>query len=229
MFNEKLTGFAREHHTNPEIIAAMKELKEIYESLKHFPGKHNQEDHAWNAGISTDSKKKRRSSPRSSSLSSFRRSNFASRYTRKNNQTQGISSAFEASAAASAQSRALGVVNPLALMKAVTVAAGLLQSWSNKFKNALLEPSDKLAKQLAKEFEKLSKTITELGQKLGEDTVAQNVYKSIIKSYQETLITNIPQTKDIFEKYSLYDENTPDKKMADKVEQTIAETKKEAE
>lgn len=228
MFNEKLNGFARNKQVNQEIISAMKELKEIYESLKHFPGKHNQEDHAWNAGIQTSSKKKRNSSSRSS-LSSYRRNKFTNRYTRKNSDTQGISSAFEASTAASAQSRTLGIVNPLALMKAVTVASGLLQSWSNKFKNALLEPTDKIAKQLAKEFEKLSKTIAELGQKLGDDTVAQNVYKSIIKSYQETIISNIPQTKDIFDKYSLYDENTPDKKMADKVEQTIVESKKEAE
>lgn len=229
MFNEKLTGFASDGPSKKEeIVAALKELKEIYESLKHFPGKHNQEDHAWNAGISSDKKKKSPSSARKTSISSFRRSAFSKRYAKKN-AGGGVSSPFEAASAASEQSRTLGIKNPIALMQAVTVAANLLRSWSDKYKTAIAQSESKVSSQLAKEFEKLSKTITELGKKLGDDTVAQNVYKSIMKSYQETIEQSIPQTKEIFAKYSLYDENTPDKKMAKKVEQTIAETQKEAE
>jgi hypothetical protein len=240
MFNEKLTGFSSDGQVNnksivdqakSEIIATMKELQEIYESLKHFPGKHNQEDHAWNAGISNSKKKRTSGSGGSgrSSLSSFRRSAFNKRYTRKTDSSGGISSPFEAVSAASAQARTLGVTNPLALIKAVTVASNLLRSWSDKYKAALSLSESKVAGQLAKEFEKLSKTISDLGKKLGDDTVAQNVYKSIMKSYQDSIMTSIPETKAIFEKYSLYDESTPDKKMAKKVEQTIVETQKEAE
>jgi hypothetical protein len=238
MFNEKLTGFCSDDKSHnkstfdqvkAEIVSTMKELQGIYESLKHFPGKHNQEDHAWNAGISNSKKKRSSGGSGKSSLSSFRRSAFGARYNRKLQTEDGISSPFEASSAASAQSRALGIKNPLALMKAVTVASNLLRSWSQKYKLALMESDDKIAKKLANEFEKLSNTIVDLGQKLGDDTVAQNVYKSIIQSYQDSIMKTIPETKEVFDKYSLYDENKPDKKMAKKVEQTIVDSKKEAE
>jgi len=233
MFNEKLTGFSSEIHKNKEhtseIIVALKELKDLYESLKHFPGKHNQDDHAWNAGVQISSKKKKPSSSRSgTSLLSKRRNSFNRRYTRKN-ESSGVSSPFEAISAASAQARMLGATNPIALMQAVTVSTNLLRSWSDKYKTAIAQSDTKVANKLAKEFEMLSKKIADLGKKLGDDSVAQNIYQSIIQSYQESIMKSIPETKDVFAKYSLYDKNTPDKKMAKKVEQTILESKKEAE
>ena len=224
MFNKSLTGFAY-NNVEPdkeEILSVTKELKEVYEKLKHFPGKHDQFDHAWNAGMENPYKKKRPSSG-----SSSRKPKSAGTLQKKTG--TGIASPFEASRAAMNQARTLGAKNPLSLTKAVSKASMMLRSWSDKFRTALTTKDDKLKEQVTREFKDLSQTLASLSDSLSGDVVAQNSFKAIVQSYQDTIAMITPEIKDIFSSYSLYEKDTPDVKLANKVENKIDESNKKTE
>ena len=224
MFNQKLTGFADEKQPVEENqikkIAVLKELNDIYTRLKHMPGKHNQEDHAWNAGLSSaDKKKKKRSGSRGGS----------SRGIRSDKKSIGIISPFEASRAAANQARTLGVKNVVGLTRAVTAGTNALRAWSDKFRAAISMGDENLKKQVVEGFKELSQYLTALNKSLEGDTVAQNSFKAIVQSYQETIQSISPETKNVFESYPLYEADTPDAKIASAVGQEIdknAESKK---
>lgn len=224
MFNKSLNGFVSENEERKlqEIISVSKELRDVYEKLKHFPGKHDQFDHAWNAGMVNPYKKKKPSSG-----SSSKRSRGAKVLNR--NQAKGIASPFEASRAAMSQGRTLGVKNPVALAKAVSKASMMLRSWSDKFRAALANNDTKLKEQVTQEFKTLSKELSALSESLSDDTVAQNSFRAIIQSYQDTLSMITPEFKDIFSSYSLFEKDTPDAKLAKKVEEKIDESNKKTE
>lgn len=219
MFNQSLTGFASSEQTektSDEKIAVIKELSEIYTQLKHFPGKHNQEDHAWNAGLVRSDKKKR------SSTSSGKRSASERKST-------GISSPFEASRAAANQARTLGVKNVVGLTRAVTSATTALRAWSDKFRTAISMGDESLKKQVVAGFKDLSQFLTKLNESLDGDSVAQSTFQAIVQSFQETIQAISPETKKVFADYPLYEANTPDAKIASAVGQEIdknAESKK---
>lgn len=219
MFNQSLTGFAsleQTEKTSDEKIAVIKELSEIYTQLKHFPGKHNQEDHAWNAGLVRSDKKKR------SSTSSGKRSASERKST-------GISSPFEASRAAANQARTLGVKNVVGLTRAVTSATTALRAWSDKFRTAISMGDESLKKQVVAGFKDLSQFLTKLNESLDGDSVAQSTFQAIVQSFQETIQAISPETKKVFADYPLYEANTPDAKIASAVGQEIdknAESKK---
>lgn len=219
MFNQSLTGFASPEQTEnltDEKVAVLKELSEIYTQLKHFPGKHNQEDHAWNAGLVRSDKKKR------SSTSSGKRSASERKST-------GISSPFEASRAAANQARTLGVKNVVGLTRAVTSATTALRAWSDKFRTAISMGDEGLKKQVVDGFKDLSQFLTKLNESLAGDSVAQSTFQAIVQSFQETIQAISPETKKVFADYPLYEANTPDAKIASAVGQEIdknAESKK---
>ena len=219
MFNQSLTGFASPEQTEnltDEKVAVLKELSEIYTQLKHFPGKHNQEDHAWNAGLVRSDKKKR------SSTSSGKRSASERKST-------GISSPFEASRAAANQARTLGVKNVVGLTRAVTSATNALRAWSDKFRTAISMGDEGLKKQVVDGFKDLSKFLTKLNESLAGDSVAQSTFQAIVQSFQETIQAISPETKKVFADHPLYEANTPDAKIASAVGQEIdknAESKK---
>ena len=219
MFNQSLTGFASPEQTEnltDEKVAVLKELSEIYTQLKHFPGKHNQEDHAWNAGLVRSDKKKR------SSTSSGKRSASERKST-------GISSPFEASRAAANQARTLGVKNVVGLTRAVTSATTALRAWSDKFRTAISMGDEGLKKQVVDGFKDLSQFLTKLNESLDGDSVAQSTFQAIVQSFQETIQAISPETKKVFADYPLYEANTPDAKIASAVGQEIdknAESKK---
>lgn len=219
MFNQSLTGFASPEQTEnftDEKVAVLKELSEIYTQLKHFPGKHNQEDHAWNAGLVRSDKKKR------SSTSSGKRSASERKST-------GISSPFEASRAAANQARTLGVKNVVGLTRAVTSATNALRAWSDKFRTAISMGDEGLKKQVVDGFKDLSQFLTKLNESLAGDSVAQSTFQAIVQSFQETIQAISPETKKVFADHPLYEANTPDAKIASAVGQEIdknAESKK---
>lgn len=219
MFNQSLTGFASPEQTEnstDEKVAVLKELSEIYTQLKHFPGKHNQEDHAWNAGLMRSDKKKR------SSSSSGKRSANQKKST-------GISSPFEASRAAANQARTLGVKNVVSLTRAVTSATTALRAWSDKFRTAISMGDEGLKKQVVDGFKDLSQFLTKLNESLAGDSVAQSTFQAIVQSFQETIQAISPETKKVFADHPLYKANTPDAKIASAVGQEIdknAESKK---
>lgn len=220
MFNQSLTGFASPEKTDKtdEKIAVLKELNQIYTQLKHFPGKHNQEDHAWNAGLKRSDKKKRPS-----------KSSGSSKFSRSDKKSAGISSPFEASRAAANQARTLGVKNVVGLTRAVTSATTALRAWSDKFRTAISMGDDNLKKQVVDGFKDLSQFLTKLNDSLQGDVVAQNTFKAIVQSFQETIQAISPETKNVFSSYPLYEANTPDAKIASAVGQEIdknAESKK---
>ena len=215
-------------HNKDEIIAVLKELKDIYEKLKHFPGQHNQEDHAWNAGLSADDEpKSKKSSPQNPLLSMKRRNKYQA--NRKNPFINGISSPFEAMKIAANQARVLGVVSPLTLLQAILKAANLLRDWVDKFKAAISTNDTKNAKKISEEFKKVSAEIAKISEQLQKDAVAQNIFKSIMQSYQNNLERMFPQLKSVIKDHPLYDKNTPDAKMAKKVEEKINQSKKDSE
>ena len=211
MFNKSLTGFASteqtENNTN-EKIAVLKELNEIYTQLKHFPGKHNQEDHAWNAGLKLTDKKKKPSKS-------------GGKPSKSDKKSTGISSPFEASRAAANQARTLGVKNVVGLTRAVTAGTNALRAWSDKFRTAISMGDDDLKKQVVDGFKELSQFLTSLNDSLSDDVVAQNTFKAIVQSYQETIQSISPETKNVFASYPLYEANTPDAKIASAVGQEI--------
>ena len=219
MFNQSLTGFVSSEQpekTFDEKVAVLKELREIYTQLKHFPGKHNQEDHAWNAGNTGASKKKRPSKSSGTRFASYKKST-------------GISSPFEASRAAANQARTLGVKNVIGLTRAVTSATTALRAWSDKFRTAISMGDDNLKKQVVNGFKDLSQFLTKLNDSLAGDSVAQSTFQAIVQSFQETMQAISPETKKVFLDYPLYEANTPDAKIASAVGQEIdknAENKK---
>jgi hypothetical protein len=221
MFNQSLTGFASPEQTEnltDEKVAVLKELGEIYTHLKHFPGKHNQEDHAWNAGLVRSDKKKRPS-----------KSGGSGRPSRSEKKSNGISSPFEASRAAANQARTLGVKNVVGLTRAVTSATTALRAWSDKFRTAISMGDENLKKQVVDGFKDLSQFLTKLNESLKNDSVAQSTFQAIVQSFQETIQAISPETKKVFADYPLYKSNTPDAKIASAVGQEIdknAESKK---
>lgn len=206
MFNKQLNGFAREQIVPAnETITVLKELTEIYERLKHMPGKHNQEDHAWNAGL--ESKKKRSSSKPSK---------------RVDRKSTGISSPFEATRYAANQARNLGVKNTVALTKAITSGTNALRMWSDKFRAAVSTGDQELKKQVVSGFKELSTYLTQLSESLAGDAVSQNIFRAIIQSYQETIAGLSPESAKVFSDYPLYESDTPDAKIANTVGNEIS-------
>lgn len=199
----------------------LSELIEIYQSLKHFPGKHNQEDHAWNAGMGQNKKKKKRVREAYKPIPS-RRNKFFRQNINSSKNSSGIISPFEAVKYGASQSRILGATNPARLMKAISTSSQALRTWSDQFKAALTTPSSGDQKKISKDFKKLSKQIASLSNSLGENTVEQNIFKTIMQSYQNTITKIMPETQKIFQENPLYDTNTPDAKMAKQVELTIS-------
>lgn len=218
MFNKTLTGFIRENNNdNTEKIAVLKELQDVYEKLKHYPGKHNQFDHAWNAGLVLTNKKR---SSRTSPLSKMRKNKFNAALIEKK-VYGGINSPFEATRAASAQARQLGSSDPVKLVAAVNKAAQMLRKWTDKFRSALAINDEKLQKEVIAEFKQLSKDLEALSSSLGDDAVGKNVFNAIIQSYQDTVSFITPEIKNVFKNNSLTDKNTPDAAMAKRVENEI--------
>ena len=214
-----------------ELIDTITELKDIYEKLKHFPGKHNQDDHAWNAGMAS---KKKRSRSRSSGYSS--RSGGVSaivrnarRYSfRQNAKTSGgVLSPMEATANAASQARTLGISNPSVLLSAITRASTILRFWADEYKTALSQGNAGDAKKIAQKFKDLSKQISQLSDSLKTDAIAQNTFNAIITSYQGMIMNTIPESKKVFQDYPIYDKKTPDEKMAKTVQEQIAESRKQ--
>lgn len=227
MFNTQLNGFENNLDNtkllgNVEHIAVLKELSEIYERLKHMPGKHNQEDHAWNKG--NESKKKRKRSkyrPRSSySIASNSSKNFSNSFANSPRRF-GISSPFEAARAAANQGRTLGVKNIVGLMKAVTSGTTMLRQWADKFRTVMSMGGKELTDDVVSGFKKLSKDLTKLSESLSDDIVAQNAFRAIVQSFQDNMVITNPEVKQIFSDYPLYETDTPDAKIANKVEDTI--------
>jgi hypothetical protein len=215
-------------HNKQEMIAVIKELQEIYEKLKHFPGQHNQDDHAWNAGLEGDDVKKvKKTSPQNPLLSMKRRNKYQA--NRKNSLMNGIASPFEATKIAANQARVLGVINPLTLLQAILKASNLLRDWVDQFKTAISSKDNKDAKKISAQFKKVSAEIAKISEQLQKDAVAQNIFKSIMQSYQNNLEKIFPQLKEILKDFPLYDKNTPDAKMAKKVEEKINQSTKESE
>jgi hypothetical protein len=225
MFNEKLNGFAKDlPEKNKEQINeqldVLKELSEIYERLKHFPGKHNQEDHAWNKGnMSKKKRKPSKSRPRYGSSSQNSRSSKTSAGSFLRG--VGISSPFEASRAAANQGRTLGVKNIVGLMKSVTTGTTMLRQWADKFRTAMSMGDEKLKQEVVDGFKKLSKELTKLSDSLSDDIVAQNAFRAIVQSFQDNMTITNPEVGKIFADYPLYESNTPDAKMASEVGTTI--------
>ena len=225
MINEKLNGFAKDlPEKNKEQINeqldVLKELSEIYERLKHFPGKHNQEDHAWNKGnMSKKKRKPSKSRPRYGSSSQNSRSSKTSAGSFLRG--VGISSPFEASRAAANQGRTLGVKNIVGLMKSVTTCTTMLRQWADKFRTAMSMGDEKLKQEVVDGFKKLSKELTKLSDSLSDDIVAQNAFRAIVQSFQDNMTITNPEVGKIFADYPLYESNTPDAKMASEVGTTI--------
>lgn len=212
-----------------ELIDTISELKDIYEKLKHFPGKHNQDDHAWNAGMQS---KKKRSTSRSSGGSSSQggpsslfRNNRRYSFRRNSKTSGGILSPMEATANAASQARMLGISNSNLLLSSITRASILLRSWADEYKTALSQNDTNDAKKIAKKFQDLSKQISKLSDGLKSDAIAQNTFNAIITSYQGAIVNMIPESKDVFKNYPIYDKKTPDAKMAKTVEEQIAESR----
>jgi len=207
MFNNTLTGFDQNpispQKNESEKISVLKELQEIYVRLKHMPGKHNQEDHAWNAGNEASTKKKR-SKP-------------SKRFGKSDKKSVGISSPFEASRAGAQQARQLGVKNVVGLTRAITAGSNALRAWSDKFRAAVSMGDEALKKQVVDGFKELSAYLTKLNDSLEGDVVAQNTYRAIIQSYQDTISSLSPESKKVFADYPLYAANTPDAKIANTV------------
>lgn len=225
MFNEKLNGFAKDLPEKDkeqinEQLDVLKELSEIYERLKHFPGKHNQEDHAWNKGnMSKKKRKPSKSRPRYGSSSQNSRSSKTSAGSFLRG--VGISSPFEASRAAANQGRTLGVKNIVGLMKSVTTGTTMLRQWADKFRTAMSMGDEKLKQEVVDGFKKLSKELTKLSDSLSDDIVAQNAFRAIVQSFQDNMTITNPEVGKIFADYPLYESNTPDAKMASEVGTTI--------
>jgi len=207
-----------------EIEKIVFELNDIYQTLKHFPGKHNQEDHAWNAGMG-DNKKKRTKKKRnysSPSFSSARRTNLLKRnYSFNSKNNTGIISPFEAVKFGANQSRVLSANNPKKLLTAISISTQELRKWSDEFKAALSSPEKGDETKLSNDFKVLSKKISQLNDSLNNDIIEQNIFKAIMQSYQNSISQLIPETQKIFNENPLYDKNTPDIQMAKKVESTI--------
>jgi len=225
MFNEKLNGFAKDlpQKNNEQIdekLNVLKELSEIYERLKHFPGKHNQEDHAWNKGnMSKKKRKPSKSRPRYGSSSQNSRSSKTSSGSFLRG--VGITSPFEASRAAANQGRTLGVKNIVGLMKSVTTGTTMLRQWADKFRTAMSMGDEKLKQEVIDGFKKLSKELTKLSDSLSNDIVAQNAFRAIVQSFQDNMTITNPEVGKIFADYPLYESDTPDAKIASKVGTTI--------
>jgi hypothetical protein len=225
MFNEKLNGFAKDlpQKNNEQIdeeLNVLKELSEIYERLKHFPGKHNQEDHAWNKGNTSKKKRKpSKSRPRYGSSSQNSRSSKTSSGSFLRG--VGITSPFEASRAAANQGRTLGVKNIVGLMKSVTTGTTMLRQWADKFRTAMSMGDEKLKQEVVDGFKKLSKELTKLSDSLSNDIVAQNAFRAIVQSFQDNMTITNPEVGKIFADYPLYESDTPDAKIASKVGTTI--------
>jgi len=225
MFNEKLNGFSKDlpQKNNEQIdeeLNVLKELSEIYERLKHFPGKHNQEDHAWNKGnISKKKRKPSKSRPRYGSSSQNSRSSKTSSGSFLRG--VGITSPFEASRAAANQGRTLGVKNIVGLMKSVTTGTTMLRQWADKFRTAMSMGDEKLKQEVVDGFKKLSKELTKLSDSLSNDIVAQNAFRAIVQSFQDNMTITNPEVGKIFADYPLYESDTPDAKIASKVGTTI--------
>lgn len=200
-----------------EKIAILKELQEVYEKLKHYPGKHNQFDHAWNAGLVLANKKR---APRSSPLSKMRKNKYNAAAVNKK-VYGGVNSPFEATRAASSQARQLGSSDPIKLVAAVNKASQMLRKWTDKFRSALAINDEKLQKEVIAEFKQLSKDLEELSSSLGDDTVGKNIFKAVLQSYQDTVSFITPEIGKVFKNNSLTDKNTPDAAMAKRVENEI--------
>jgi hypothetical protein len=225
MFNEKLNGFAKDllkknDEQMNEQLNVLKELSEIYERLKHFPGKHNQEDHAWNKG-NMSKKKRKPSKSRPGGSSSVRNSRSSKTSAGSFLRGVGISSPFEASRAAANQGRTLGVKNIVGLMKSVTTGTTMLRQWADKFRTAMSMGDEKLKQEVVDGFKKLSKELTKLSESLSDDIVAQNAFRAIVQSFQDNMSITNPEVKKIFADYPLYESDTPDAKIASQVGTTI--------
>lgn len=214
MFNKKLTGFLGvENDSIEEKVSIINELSNVYEKLKHYPGKHNQHDHAWNAGLVLVSKKR---APKNSPLYSMRRNKFnEKRVDRKLN--GGVNSPFEAARTAASQGRQLSASDPVKLVAAVTKASDMLRRWADKFRSALAINDEKLKKEVVAEFKNLSKELSAIAESLSNDSVAQNIFKAIIQSYQDTLAFVTPEIKNVIKDDSLTDKNIPDAAIATRV------------
>ena len=218
MFNNTLTGFSNENKVNnDELVATLKELQELYETLKHYPGKHNQFDHAWNAGLVLANKKR---APRSSPLSRMRKNKKNAAAINKK-VYGGINSPFEATRAASSQSRQLGSSDPVKLVAAINKASIMLRKWADKFRSALAINDEKLQKEVVAEFKQLSKDLESILSSLGDDVVGKNIYRAIMQSYQDTISFITPEIGKVLKNNSLVEKNTPDAAMAKRVENEI--------
>jgi hypothetical protein len=209
MFNDKNTNL-------------LDRLDVVTKRMKHYPGKHNQFDHAWNAGLVLTNKKR---SPRSSPLSRMRKNKYnADAINRK--VYGGINSPFEATRSASSQSRQLGSSDPIKLVAAVNKASTLFRKWADKFRSALAINDENLQKEVVAEFKKLSKELGEISNTLKDDPISQNIFNNIMQSYQDTTSFITPEIGKVLKKNNLTDKNTPDSAMAKRVENQIDKAQK---